>query len=224
MHDQESYMHDETTEPLEELPLRPRRRLLRPLPLTLLAVLLLACGFIAGVLVEKGQSSSAGEGAGSGLASRFAALRGAGGGSARTGSAAAGSSVGTGTGAGGSAGSAAAGGASGRTGFGGAGAGGGSATVGQVAFVHGKTLYVTDSEGNTVKVLGTGASVSKTVSTSVAGIHPGETVVVTGKQNATGAVSAESIRVGGTGALFSGAGAGRSSGGAAGLKLFGSGG
>ena len=44
-------------EPLE-LPRRPRRRLLTPVPLTLLGVLLIAGGFIGGVLVEKGQTSS----------------------------------------------------------------------------------------------------------------------------------------------------------------------
>ena len=69
----------------EELPPRPRRRLLgaggNPISLALLGVLLLACGFIGGVLVEKGQTSSsaAGSGAAAGLAARFAALRGAGG-------------------------------------------------------------------------------------------------------------------------------------------------
>ncbi len=45
---------------MEELARRPRRRLLgtggNPIPLALLGVLLIACGFIGGVLVEKGQS------------------------------------------------------------------------------------------------------------------------------------------------------------------------
>ena len=69
-------------EPIEALPRRPRRRLLgkggNPLALSLLGVLLLACGFIGGVLVEKGQTSSGSSSAGgaSGLAARFAALRG----------------------------------------------------------------------------------------------------------------------------------------------------
>ena len=70
-------------EPLEELPADrvgacSGRAGIR-VPLALLGVLLIACGFIGGVLVEKGQSttsSSAGSGA-TGLASRFAALRGA---------------------------------------------------------------------------------------------------------------------------------------------------
>jgi len=38
----------------EELPPRPRNRLLAPLPLALIAVLIAACGFLGGVLVQKG--------------------------------------------------------------------------------------------------------------------------------------------------------------------------
>ena len=53
---------------------------------------------------------------------------------------------------------------------------------------------------------------TKTVKADVKGIHPGETVTVTGATGSNGAVSAESIRVGagaggGLGALFGGAGA-----------------
>jgi hypothetical protein len=192
---------DDWLEQPEELPRRPRRRLLTPLPLSLLGVLLVACGFIGGVLVEKGQSSSSSpaSGAGAGLASRLAGLR-------------AGAS---GTGAGG----AGTGGAS-RAGAGGlagafAGAGGG-ATAGQVTFVSGSTLYVTTAEGNTVRVsTSPGSTVTKTVKASVSGIHPGETVVVTGS-NTNGTISAESIRVGGgaggglgaLGALLGGSGGG----------------
>ncbi len=202
-----------TQEPLE-LPRRPRRRLLSPVPLALFGVLITACGFIGGVLVEKGQaSSSSSAGGASGLASRFAALRG-----------------GSGTGASGP--SAALSGAfSGR-----AGGAAGGATAGQVAYLAGSTLYVTTTEGNTVKVTTSPAtSVSKTVKASVAGIHPGETVTVTGAPGSDGAISAESIRVGaggGLGALF-GAGAGgtgtggkRGAGGTGGGEpaLFGSGG
>ncbi|HEV2944799.1 MAG TPA: hypothetical protein VGX26_06790 [Solirubrobacteraceae bacterium] len=175
-------------EPVEDLPRRPRRRLLgvggNPIALALLGVLLIACGFIGGVLVEKGQStssSSAGT-AGTGLASRFAALRGGG------------------IGGGGS------GGGAGTTG----------ATAGQVAYVSGSTLYVSTTEGNTVKVTTSPAStITKTVKAEVKGIHPGETVLVTGTAGKNGAISAESIRAGagtagggGLGALFGGSGAG----------------
>jgi hypothetical protein len=178
---------DEEEEWVEEpeLPPRPRRRLLSPLPLALLGVLLAACGFVGGVLVEKGEnssSSSTASGAASSLASRFAALRG--GGAGATG----------GSGAGGFAGAA-------------------GATAGSVAYISGDTLYVTTSEGNTVKVTtSAGTTVTKTVKGEVKAIHPGETVTVTGAKAASGEVTAESIRVGssaggGLGALFGGGGA-----------------
>ena len=149
-----------------------------------MGVLLVACGFIAGVLIEKGQTSSGtSAGAAGGLASRFAALR-------RD-----------------------AGGATGSSGAGGP-AGGAGATTGSVAYVSGETLYLTTSEGNTVKVTtSAGTTVTKTVSAAVKGIHPGETVAVVGPAGANGAISAESIRVGagggGFGALFGRRGLGR---------------
>jgi len=200
-----------------ELPPRPRRRLLgaggNPLALGLLAVLLLACGFIGGVLVEKGQTSSgsgSSAGSASSLASRFAALRGGTGGSGAAGA--------TGSAGGGFA-----------AAF--AGAGGGTRpTAGTVAYLAGGTLYVTNSEGNTIKVKTSQAtSVEKTVKTSVKAIHPGETVTITGTSGSSGAVSAESISVGagggGLAGLFGGAKAstGSSSGGGGEAALFGSG-
>jgi hypothetical protein len=195
-----------------ELPRRPRRRLLSPLPLGLLGVLLIACGFIGGVLIEKGQSTSGGSGAPSSIASRFAALRG---GAARS------------SGAGKSAATAAGGSAGAPTGAGFAGSG--SATVGSVSFVEGKTLYVTDTEGNTVKVQAGGATITKTVSTSAHGIHPGETVIVSGTAGASGTVKAASIRVGSGGAAGIGSFAGGSpssasgAGSSGGVQLFGGG-
>jgi hypothetical protein len=176
----------------EELPRRPRRRLLSPIPIALLAALLTACGFIGGVLVEKGQtSSSSSAGAGSGLASRLAGLRASGAGAGASGVTANGGSAGGGGG-------------SGPTG------GGRRPTAGQVAYVNGGTLYVTNAEGNTVKVTtSAGTSVNKTVKTSINAIHPGETVTVTGASGASGAISAESINVGsgaGFGSLLGGLG------------------
>ncbi len=197
-------------EPDEELPRRPRRRLLAPIPVALLLVLLTVCGFIAGVLVEKGQSSSTSSSAtGAGLAARFAALRGASGASGASGSSRTSSSS-----------------ASGLAGaFGGAGA----ATTGEVAFIQGDDIYVTNAEGNTVKVsTSPGATVTKTVKSSVKDIHPGETVVVTGGKSSNGTVSAESIRVGGgaggggLGALFGGSGGGSSTGSGSGSSSSGS--
>ncbi|HEU0249820.1 MAG TPA: hypothetical protein VFR48_03755 [Solirubrobacteraceae bacterium] len=205
MQEQEQWLGDPIE---EELPRRPRRKLLgvggNPVALALIGLLLSACGFIGGVLIEKGQSSSTSSGSvtAGGLASRFAALRS--GATSATGSA-------RGASAGGGAASLFAGGA------------GAGATVGQVAYTAGHTLYVTDSEGNTVKVTTSSAStVTKTIKADVKAIHPGETVIVTGSANANGTVKADSIRVseassgGALGALFGGGGgfAGRGRGGA----------
>jgi hypothetical protein len=193
----------------EELPRRPRRRLLAPIPIALLIVLLTACGFIGGVLVEKGQGSSSSSGTGaSALASRFAALRGR-------------SAVGAKSGASGSSASAAGSlfsGSGGSSAAAGAGVGAG-ATTGQVAYIQGSTLYVTTAEGNTVKVDTSPAStVTKTVKANVHSIRPGETVLVTGAAGSSGTVSAESIRVGaggggGLAGLFGRSGVGSSTGG-----------
>jgi hypothetical protein len=193
----------------EQLPRRPRRRLLGaggdPIFLALLGLLLIACGFIGGVLVEKGEtssSSSAGSAA-SGLAARFRALRG---------------------GAAGAGASGAAGGSSGLS------SGFARPTAGTVSFLAGNTLYVTTSEGNTVKVTTSpGTTVTKSVKTNVSGIHPGETVTVTGEAGTGGAVSAESISVGsgaggGLAALFGGAGGSGAGTGGAGRGGAGSGG
>jgi hypothetical protein len=193
----------------DELPPRPRRRLITPIPLALVAVLLIAGGFIGGVQVQKGEESSASTGAATaGLASRFAALRG-------------GAQAGAGTGAG-----------KAPTGSGlpGAGAGASRPTTGTVAYLAGNTIYVTNPEGNTVKVTTSAAtSVTKSVKAKVNGIHPGETVTVTGASSG-GAVSAESISVGSSGGglagLFGGSAAKGTGGGSAtsaAPQLFGSG-
>jgi len=205
---------DEWLEDPQELPPRPRRRLLgaggNPIFLALLGVLLIACGFIGGVLVEKGQTSSGSAAGGTtGLASRFAALRGGT------------SSTGARSGAAGGAGA-----------FLGSGSGPGKPTSGTLAYLAGNTLYVTNAEGNTVKVkTSAGTNVTKNVKASVTGIHPGETVTITGTPAANGTVNAESISVGssdsGLAALFGGSGArsssGKSTGGGSEQSLFGGG-
>jgi hypothetical protein len=84
-----------------------------------------------------------------------------------------------------------------RTGGGGAGGGGqqSGATAGQVSSVDGKTIYVDDSSGNTVKVkLGKGGKVTRTAVSGVSAIHPGDTVVVQGEAASSGTVVASSIR------------------------------
>ncbi|MGA8355056.1 MAG: hypothetical protein WB698_12910 [Solirubrobacteraceae bacterium] len=190
----------------QELPLRPRRRLLTPLPLALVAALLIACGFIGGALVEKAQTSP---GSSAGSSSSFSALRSALGGASGTRGAGASTSANS---------------FLSRI--------GGGATIGQVAYVHGGTLYVTNAEGNTVKVSTSEAStVSKTVKGTVGQIHPGETVTVIGEKGTGGAIVARSISVGssagdGLGAFLRGGSTGGShtgTGGAAseGQSLFG---
>jgi hypothetical protein len=188
---------DRLHEEADQLPSRPRRRLLTPLPVALVIALMTACGFIAGVLVEKGQGGS---GSSSGLAGRLAGLQGRGGG------------------------------AGAQRAFAGApGAGGAGTAVGQVAFVQGSTLYVTDTQGNTVKVSTSRASsVTKSVKSTVAGIHPGDSVTVTGAPGPNGAITAESIRVGegfggGLAALLGGSRSGASAGSGAGRSSSGAG-
>ncbi len=194
-----TYADDYDDEPRDdELPARPRRRLLAPIPVALLAVLMAACGFIVGVLVEKGQTSSGSGTSAAGLAARFGSLR--------SGA----------TGASGAAGAASAFGAR-AGGFFGTGAGASASTDGEVSFVEGETLYVVNGEGNTVKVkTSPGATITKTVTAKVAGIHPGETVVATGTTGAGGVVEADSIRVGssgsGIGSLFGSGGSSSSTG------------
>lgn len=162
-----------------ELPPRRRRRLLAPVPLALSAVLLIACGFIAGVQVQKGQGSS-GTSTTAGLASRFAAFAARGTGAAAGRSGAGGLPAGAGAG-----------------GFGAGASAGGPLTTGEVSYVRGNTIYVADSQGNTVRVsAAAGSKVTKTVSTKASAIHPGERVVVIGTQAKNGSISARSISVG----------------------------
>jgi hypothetical protein len=162
-----AYEEDWAEEPEHELSRRPRHRLLAPIPVALLVTLLTACGFIAGVEVEKGESGSSSSSSGSlgSLASRL--------GSRGVGAAARSTS--------------------------GAPAGGSNVTVGEVSFLRGGTVYVKDSEGNTIKVTtSAGSKVTKTVTTKVDDIHPGETVIVAGAKNGDGSVTASSITIGGS--------------------------
>lgn len=206
--------HGDWLEEPDQLPRRPHRRLLgkggNPIAVALLGILLAACGFIGGVLVEKGEaSSSSSTGGAASLASRFRSL-------------AAGTSTSSGSGS--------TGGASALPG------GFTRPTSGTVAYLEGSTLYVTNAEGNTVKVsTSRGTSVSKSVKSSVNAIHPGEAVTITGSTASNGTVTAESISVGssaggGLAALFGGAsgrggsGTGAGSGGGKEPALFGNGG
>ncbi len=208
--DYEAEPEEEWLEEPEELPRRPRRKLLAPVPVALLAVLLVACAFFAGVEVEKGQTSSSTTG---GLPSGLAALR------SRLGSGTGSPSSTTSTGSSGS-GFPSAGGFRGASGL-----AGGGLTTGEVSFANGNTLYVTSSEGNTVKVSApAGTKVSKTVTTNVHNIHPGDTVIVTGSKNKNGSVSASSITISSSGGSgTNGTGSSSTSGSSAAQQLFGAG-
>jgi hypothetical protein len=197
-------------------PPRPRRRL-TPLTGALAAVLLVAVGFIGGVLVQK-QAGDDGDG---GLPDFAAAMRAGGMPGAAGGGAGAGAAGGMPGGAAGAAGDmgGAAGGPGGAAGSGGAAAGGAGMTVGEVTTVKGDTLYVRDASGNTVKVRAAkGATVTRTADAKPREIRPGEQVVVRGDSR-DGTVTASSISAGDgaagiaafAGALGGGTGRGASS-------------
>ena len=84
--------------------------------------------------------------------------------------------------------------------------GGASApTMGEVKLVDGTTIYVTDSQGNIIKVTtGPGTTFTKTSSASASDVRPGDTVVVQGQEQEDGTVAA--TRVSDSGASQSGGG------------------
>jgi hypothetical protein len=192
----------------DELPPRPRARLLTPLTVVLMLVLFAAGGFIGGVLVQKGQQSGSATLAG-GASSRFGAGA---------------------TGASGAAG--AAGGAGGfasrfASRFGG---GAGSlGTVGTVTNIDGDRLYVTTAAGTITQVVMTHESkITKSQPVGANAIRPGDSVVVSGVTATNGTVTAASVTdsgvggsaVGGAASLFgggTGTGATSSTGGSASL-------
>ena len=194
------------------LPRRTRRQFLNRRTAALAALVTCAIGFYAGVRVEKSQMASSsgaltgGSGAGARAAARaggFAALLGARGGA---------------SGAGG-----------GATPAGGA--GGANASFGTVASVKGKTIYVTDTSGNTVKVkVSSATKISKTESASRHAIRPGDTVIVSGVPASGGATTAATITdsgnrsPGSTSSRSNGSGSGGSGSGSAVGSLFSSGG
>lgn len=147
---------------------RPRRRIFGRSGAVLLALVLGVGGFYAGIRVEKGQLS------GSTSTSRslpsLASAAGAGGGSSRT----------TGTS---------------RSGFPGAGGfGGGNTSIGTVSSVKGKTIYMTDTSGNTVKVtLSSVTKITKSLHVARKAVRPGDSVVIQGAKSSNGTVRATSV-------------------------------
>jgi hypothetical protein len=164
---------------------RPRRRA-HLLTFVLAGALLVGAGFYGGVLLQKhedhGSTSASASAALSGRAARFAAGGGATGATGATGASGA-------TGGGG------AGGGGGRFGgFGGGGAGGGSAVAGTVKLVDGTNVYVTDTNGNVVKVTTNGSSqLTKTDPATTKDVAPGDVVTVRGTQNSDGSYAATSV-------------------------------
>ena len=165
--DVDAYEDDSEPAPAERaLPPRRRRRLVTPASAALAAVLIGALGFIGGVEVQKGQADS---GYGATAGSTGAARAGVGGGAAGAGGAA-------------------------RGGFAGPGGAQSNATVGSVANKRGSTLYVKDSDGNTIRVKTTSHSkINRTAPASAGAIHPGDTVVVQGTKSSSGTVTATQI-------------------------------
>jgi len=162
---------------------RPRAKL-PSLTLVLAAVVVASAGFLGGALVGKHYGSS-----GSGnLAAAFSRLAG----TRASATASAGSgSGGTGTGSG--------------SGFGfGGGRGGafgaGSATIGTIKLIDGRTVYVQTTAGDIVQVA-TSAGTKVTISSAVPvkDLQPGETVIVEGSKNSSGAIAATSISQAGLG-------------------------
>jgi hypothetical protein len=148
---------------------RPRAKL-PSLTLVLAAVVVASAGFLGGALVGKHYGSS-GSGNLAGAFSRLAARPTTSAGSAGTGSGAA-------------------------AGFGGRGGllGGGNATIGTIKLIDGAVVYVQTAAGDIVQVAtsaGTKVTVSSTV--PVKDLQPGETVIVLGSKNSSGAVAATSI-------------------------------
>jgi hypothetical protein len=153
---------------------RPRVRL--PSVTLILAVIVVAgAGFLGGALVGKhyGGSSSGS------LAAAFGRLAA---GASASASASPGASTGSGT----------------RAGFpgrsGGGLFGGGNATIGSIKLIDGSTVYVQTTAGDIVQVA-TSSATKVTVSSTVPvkDLKPGETVIVEGTKNSSGAIAATSI-------------------------------
>jgi hypothetical protein len=189
----------------EPLPRRPRRQFLNRRSAALAALVTCAVGFYAGVRVEKGQLSSSSTGLRLPASAGAGATRASG-----SGTRAAGGGVRTG----------------GFPGFNG-GAPGGSASVGTVSSVNGKTLVLTETSGNTVRVrLTSSTKISKSQSVSRKAVRPGDAIVVQGAANEQGTTVAASLTdTGASGASGSSAGGSGSGGSRAAVgSLFSSGG
>lgn len=175
LHHDDELVYDDDWEPEpdeeEALPKRPRRRFVTPISAALAGALVGALGFIGGVEVQKGQDDGSSSTAG-GAQAAFAAA--GGGGAGRGGFSRGGGSP---------------------QASGGPGGAQSNATVGSVSNKKGSTLYVKDSDGNTIRVKTTSHSkINRTASTSAGAIHPGDTVIVQGSKSSSGTITATQIQ------------------------------
>lgn len=147
---------------------RPRRRIFGRGGAVLLALVLGVGGFYAGIRVEKGQVS--GSTSTSASLPSLASTTGAAGSSSRT----------TGTS---------------RSAIPGAGGfGGGNTSIGTVSSVKGKTIYMSDTSGNTVKVtLSSVTKITKSLHVSRKAVRPGDSVVIQGAKSSNGTLRATSL-------------------------------
>jgi hypothetical protein len=160
-------------EPPAMTPSRPRRRWFNRKTAALAAAITCAAGFYIGIQVEKSQLGTPATAAASGTAA----------------------GTGTGTGAGAAAGFPGAG----RLGGAGAGAGA-NASIGTISSVNGRTIYLTDPTGNTVKVtLTSSTKLTKSLSVTKSSLHPGDSVVIQGVKNSGGTLVATSVNDSGAG-------------------------
>ncbi|MGW7002252.1 hypothetical protein ACWGCW_05310 [Streptomyces sp. NPDC054933] len=172
----------------------PPRRKLPWLTLLLCTGVVAGLAFAGGALVEKNQLQGS-PGAGG---SAFAAGRGGAGSGSAAGRGGSGRSFGGGQGGG-------------QAGGGTGAASGSGMTVGTVKLVDGSTIYVTDAQGNTVKITtAQSTQVSEAKSGKVSDLQPGQTVVVRGNQDSSGDIAATTVTEGGLG---TGGGGGRGFGG-----------
>jgi hypothetical protein len=179
----EEQWEDDEQETLD-LPSRPRRQWFNRRSAALLAVVVGAIGFYAGIRIEKSQLSGSSAVGGTGLPS-FAAA-----------------------GAGGRAPSAAGGRGGPPAGLGQF-AAGGNGSAGTVTSVSGHTIYVRDITGNTIAVkLSSATSITKSLKVSKAAVRPGDSVVVQGLRHGNGTFTASSLND--SGASTTGAGSGSS--------------
>jgi hypothetical protein len=174
-----------------ELSAPPRRRLPWP-TLALSAAVVAVLAFTGGVLVGKDRPSASPR-TGDGAFARGGAFTAGG-----TGGRAFGGPRGTtGTGTAGAGGTATGGAGGGRPGGGAFGAG---LTIGTVKLVDGTTVYVTDTQGDIVKITTKKTTrVSEATTGKVSDLQPGQTVTVRGSRDPSGDIAATTVTEGAAG-------------------------